>query len=351
MLTPMSIVAALAVVPFALVSSASSQSPVVDGTLDAVYVPASDLSTQSVTTGFGDSTLGVVDAANGSELDGLHAVVNGGVLYLFLGGNLESNFNKLELFIDCRSGGQNRLPGNNPDVDYNALNRMGDDGSGNGLTFDTCFSADFYLTTTCGGTPIAMYANIAQLLTDGGGTGAYIGTGTPGSVAIDNAEFGVKVAINNSNVAGVGGGSSSGAGVSTGIEIAIPLTLLGYDAATQKNIKICAAINGGGHDYLSNQFLAPLAPLSNNLAEPRNVNLSVIDGNQYAVLVVDANEPDCPAVPPACPADFNGDGMIDGSDLATVLGGWGTSSGDCNGDSTTDGSDLAVVLSAWGPCV
>jgi len=353
MLTQISIVTALAVVPCALVSSAFGQAaPVIDGTLDAIYVPANDLVTQALTTGFGNSTLGLVDVANGSELDGLHAVVNGGVLYLFFGGNLESNFNKMEVFIDCRSGGQNRLPGNNPNVDFNALNRMGDDGSGNGLTFDTCFSADFYLTTTCGGTPVAMYANLAQLLTEGGGIGAYIGTGTPGSVPIDNVKYGVKVAINNSNIAGVGGdgGNASGAGVTTGIEMSIPLILLGYDATTQKNIKICAAINGGSHDYLSNQFLAPLAPMG-NLGEPRSVNLSTIEGNQYAILVVDANEPDCPVVPPACPADFNGDQVIDGSDLTSLLSGWGTAAGDTNGDQTTDGSDLTTLLSAWGPCV
>ena len=93
MLTHISIVAALAVVPCALVSSAFGQAPIVDGTLDAIYVPANNLVTQSLTTGFGNSTLGLVDVADGSELDGLHAVVNGGVLYLFFGGNLESNFN------------------------------------------------------------------------------------------------------------------------------------------------------------------------------------------------------------------------------------------------------------------
>ena len=75
MLTQISIVAALAVVPCALVSSAFGQAaPVIDGTLDAIYVPANDLSIQALTTGFGNSTLGLVDVANGSELDGLHAV-------------------------------------------------------------------------------------------------------------------------------------------------------------------------------------------------------------------------------------------------------------------------------------
>lgn len=334
----------------AAVHAASGQGPVVDGTLDASYGAA--IVVQSNTTGFGDSTLGAIDAANGSELDGFFATIDGGILYLFFSGNLESNFNKLEVFIDCKTGGQNQLRGNNPDVDFNGLNRMGSTGVGDGLMFDPCFTSDFYVTSTCGGSPVAMYANIAQTLTDGGGIGAYIGSGAPGTVAIDNAKYGVKVALNNSNVAGVGGGggNSSGAGVTTGYEMAIPLTLLGYDAATQKNIKVCAAINGGGHDYLSNQFLSPLAPMD-NLGEPRSVNLANIEGDQFAVIVVDPNEPNCPVVPPVCPADLNGDGFVDGSDLAAILGGWGTAAGDTNGDGTTDGSDLAVALSAWGVCI
>lgn len=54
---------------------------------------------------------------------------------------------------------------------------------------------------------------------------------------------------------------------------------------------------------------------------------------------------DCTA--PGNPADLNGDGFVDGSDLATLLSGWGTAGGDVNGDGTTDGSDLAALLSAW----
>jgi hypothetical protein len=51
-----------------------------------------------------------------------------------------------------------------------------------------------------------------------------------------------------------------------------------------------------------------------------------------------------------CPGDANGDGAVDGSDLAVVLGAWGTAGGDLNEDGQTDGSDLAIVLGAWGPC-
>lgn len=47
------------------------------------------------------------------------------------------------------------------------------------------------------------------------------------------------------------------------------------------------------------------------------------------------------------PADLNCDGVVNGMDLAIVLGSWGTPAADLNNDGTTDGFDLAVVLGAW----
>lgn len=51
-----------------------------------------------------------------------------------------------------------------------------------------------------------------------------------------------------------------------------------------------------------------------------------------------------------CTGDLNGDGQRDASDLAVMLGAWGTAGGDVNGDGTTDASDLAVLLGGWGAC-
>lgn len=48
------------------------------------------------------------------------------------------------------------------------------------------------------------------------------------------------------------------------------------------------------------------------------------------------------------PADFNADGVIDGADLGTLLGAWGSPDADLNGDGTTDGADLGALLGAWG---
>lgn len=53
----------------------------------------------------------------------------------------------------------------------------------------------------------------------------------------------------------------------------------------------------------------------------------------------------------SCIGDLNGDGTVDGSDLAIVLGNWGNAgTGDLTGNGNVDGADLAIVLGNWGPC-
>ena len=47
-------------------------------------------------------------------------------------------------------------------------------------------------------------------------------------------------------------GATSGANTTTGLELVIPLSAIGY---TGGNILVFAAINGGGDGYLSNQLL------------------------------------------------------------------------------------------------
>lgn len=55
----------------------------------------------------------------------------------------------------------------------------------------------------------------------------------------------------------------------------------------------------------------------------------------------------------SCAGDVNGDGLVDGVDLANVIGSWGACagcSGDFNGDGIIDGSDITLVLGGWGTC-
>ncbi|HMN96992.1 MAG TPA: hypothetical protein PKC43_13430 [Phycisphaerales bacterium] len=59
-----------------------------------------------------------------------------------------------------------------------------------------------------------------------------------------------------------------------------------------------------------------------------------------------------PMASASCPGDLNGDGSVDGADLAVIFGNFGIpgAPGDLNGDGILDGSDIGLFLSLWGPC-
>ena len=132
--------------------------PIVDGTAagdEAFY--GSSRSIQNTNTQYGNATNGNPRYANGgSEIDQVYAAIAGDRLNVIVTGNLESNYNKLEVFIDSVPGGMNQLVGSNlpPLVDpfccpgsppgTGALQQM------NGLRFDAGFEADRYVTFSNG---------------------------------------------------------------------------------------------------------------------------------------------------------------------------------------------------------
>jgi hypothetical protein len=341
MRTTLSLIATLGVA-----ASASAQAIVLDGALDAAY--GKPVVVQDTQTGFGNASSGTIDFTNGSELNAAHATIVDGVLYLMLTGNLESNFNKLEVFIDAVAGGQNKLRADNSGVDFNGLLRMADDPTTpkvvEGLTFDEGFEADFWVGLTCGATPgFSVFMNSAELLTGGGGPGGYLGSGGAGLAGAQIFESGLGFGLDNSNTLGVDGGTglASGAGVTTGVELRIPLTAIpGYKSG---DLKVCVFINGGGHDFISNQVLAPLGG-GNNLGEPRTVNFADIPSDQFFVVSNGGGGN-------SCPADLNLDGVVDSADLGALLSAWGTPEADLDGNGDTDSSDLGIVLSGWGQCL
>ncbi|HAW96545.1 MAG TPA: hypothetical protein DCX60_09735 [Phycisphaerales bacterium] len=322
----------------------------VDGERDELY--GDPLVIQDTSTGFGDNDLGLVNYANGSELDSFSARVESGVLYLFFAGNLESNYNKLDIFIDSiPDAGQNRLRDDNPDVKFGGLNRMGGPGDGDepGLRFDEGFAPDFWIDFTGGGefgVSYDTFINWSPLLTGGGDEGGwgFAGPGGSGAGLAIFAGNGIIASINNSNTAGVSGGDGidDGSGVVTGIELAIPLLVLGNTDGN--GISVAAFVNGSNHDYLSNQVIGPLGG-SPNLGEPRVVDFEEIPGLQH-VVVVEAE------IPP-CPGDFNGDGVVNGADFGSLLAAWGPCKRcepDLNRDGVVNGADVGLLLAVWGQC-
>lgn len=255
----------------------------VDGFRTIEY--GSALAVQGVQTAFGDNTNTDPGFANGSELDGAYAFAAPCHARLMLTGNLEANYNKLELFFDTKPGGQNRLRGDNPALDFNGLNRMGDDGSGNGLTFDPGFEPDYWLGFTggdVGGGQYRLFGFWAELPTGGGGQGFALGSTTAGSSGVlsgGGAPFHLLATILNSNTQGVtaGTGVASGAHVNTGLELAIPLEAIGSPAGC---FRVCAFVNGASHDFVANQVLGSLVAPQDFLGEPRSVDFGALPGIQ-----------------------------------------------------------------------
>jgi PEP-CTERM motif len=255
----------------------------VDGTREAGY--GSALAVQTVETQFGDA-----NPNGGSEWDGGYGVIEGGRLYLMLTGNLEANFNKLEIWIDSAAGGQSVFDSSGND---NAQ-RM------DGLVFDAGFTADYHIIARRGNDMgndkfDLDFANLGAQSASGylDIMGGNSGTGSTGTGV--NASP-IDVGYDNSNTLGVAGGTgpanqAAAAAVTTGLELSIALSDLGY---TGGSINVMVGQNGGGHDFFSNQFLGGLTPPQGNLGGDGNgnftgtaaINFQNFAGQQYFTVPV-----------------------------------------------------------------
>ena len=257
----------------------------VDGTLDPAYGPALTIQSTQTTLKGGPSTR--LDFCDGRELDGGYAYIAEGTLHLFLAGNMPfwwtlegtTQWQPVDVFIDSKPGGQNRLLSNNPTIDfYYDLKTMA------GLTFDPGFEADYWLCLGSNnfGYP-RLYAYYAELPSGGGGSAAFLGNamcGGPGTLSGGANPFGFQVTLDDSNHAGVSTGcnAASGAGVVTGVEWAIPLAAIGNPTGC---IKACAFLSRADHAVVFNQVLGPLPPGTCDLGTSSAVDFAAIPGDQF----------------------------------------------------------------------
>ena len=51
-----------------------------------------------------------------------------------------------------------------------------------------------------------------------------------------------------------------------------------------------------------------------------------------------------------CPADLNGDNIVNGADLTILLAAWDTAAQDITGDGIANGVDLGILIASWGAC-
>ncbi|MBL9150576.1 MAG: hypothetical protein JNM94_17965 [Phycisphaerae bacterium] len=111
---------------------------------------------------------------------------------------------------------------------------------------------------------------------------------------------------------------------------------------------LLAAYPGAAFNFeVNNRYFMGIGDAAGRIKSIRISLATVLYGDsQYVDGVLFAS-----AAPAQCPADLNGDGVVDGADLAQLLGGWGSSgAADLDGDGVINGADLAQLLGAWGNC-
>lgn len=266
-----------------LAGTAVSANAQITGNLNTTSVSyGPPITLQTINTGFGASAGG--DSNNGSELDGAYGVINGSNVDIFLSGNYQNNGNHINIFLAGGGVGQAIL-----NVPATAtLQAM------NGSAFSPGFQATYaYDANDYGGTEYCeeyTYAGPATL------AGGYIGSltqtstgilpaGVPSggsypayaTIAMDN----LNVNCQNAAAPGTAANPAQTSAVSTGFEISIPLSQIGY---TGGPIMALADINGGGDTYLSNQFLPGLPLGTQNLGTP-TFNFAATPGQYFTIAV------------------------------------------------------------------
>lgn len=286
----------LAVVALAAAAGAA-HGQAIDGVLTPGDGYGAPVFVQGVQTGFGP-------APNGSELGAIYCKSDATHVTLFFAGSLERNFNKLNVFLDTKSGGQNTLTSTNPTNDGWASKY-------NGFTFDAGFSADYLVTFRRG-----FDGSIAPSGSDvfdvdfaeiGGSNGGRLGRAlsvTPNGTLLNNTigslpAFAAVVGYTNSttSIGGTQGAAVNPAdalGLSGGIEFRLPLSSIGLSAG--QTFLLSAHITNGDHNYLSNQFAGSMGLGQTNLGSdgtgaffnegpgPRGVNLNNFAGTQHVLI-------------------------------------------------------------------
>lgn len=331
----------------------------VDGTLDSNY--GTPLATQTTNTHFGD--MDVTLGAQGSEWNAAYAYQDNDRIYFMLTGNLEQNFNKLEIFFDTVAGGENVLSAI-PEYDFGETSTfLG------GLTFDTGFEADYHMYVRGGNIPegdvfdvdfVDRAGGLNVGIKSNGGRAPYdpvlhtasgsFSSGDLTGAAGDALAAPINFAMDNNNTTGVNGiwddfvVPADVLAATQGFEFSIRLADLGLDTTQANTFKVAVMQNGGNHDYLSNQILGGLPEATANLGgdgtgtftgDVAGIDFNSFAGDQFFSVSVAA----VTAVSLVCDAD--GDGDCQNDDIVAMYGQAGTAGSlDLDGSGVVDGADV-----------
>ena len=111
----------------------------------------------------------------------------------------------------------------------------------------------------------------------------------------------------------------------------------------------------GDHIYLFDEVVGPdgtFVPAHVYRYTSSCGNFAIGEFDPESEDAVDTPGSENPACPSNCPADVDGDGVVNVNDLLAVIGGWGGSDPalDIDGDGIVAVNDLLALIGAWGPC-
>lgn len=248
----------------ALVAMAGAAQAIV---INGIYDPAfgAPLAVQDTQTSFGSN----------DSLCAAYATTDSTNLYVFLSGKLNTGYERLALFLDTGSGGQNQLQ---PGTNFGSMNPAV------GLKFDSAFAPTYMIALNGDGTNL--YVDYADLRNNA--NSQYLGNSNyNGATPLG---LGVLATVNNA-----GPGLSYGwgplspsdqalaASYTTGIELQIPLAAIGNPTGP---FLASAFIAGGDGSTRSTQFLGGVGGnFPNGDYSPLSgTDLSTVPGNQYFVI-------------------------------------------------------------------
>ncbi len=296
----------------------------IDGVADAAY--GSAISTQQIGTVAGDNNYGNQGIANGSELDAAYGFISNGWLYLVMAGNFNSLATAdggtapndyLNIFFMTGPGGDHTL-GTNYTATFNGrINNMGvgannTDPSAPGLKFDTAFTPNHWIGVNVGydealDATNTMFVDYQMVCSNC--PSAFFGSATSTNLPPNNVLLvtghgsldGILVSLNNTNLNGVTGTSChtnaagaaqsvAAAAVTTGVELAIPLSAFGNPTG---KVSICSFITDKYFQTMYNQVLGPVWDGTVGYCQsflaggnPAYVDFSALPGQHYFSITV-----------------------------------------------------------------
>ena len=259
--------------------SADWATPTIDGTKDVDY--GTTISSQTVQTNFGDAD-GSFSGGGGGELDALYLANDDTNLYIMLTGNVEiPSDNGVFILFDNTADATGETTLTSIPASKDGL--FGNDSLGTS-EMPAGFNADVGLMWKNFGSPMSYVFVVADFSTNSEAASADTATGATDSPAISLNQMldgnTYSFGFDNSNAAGVSGGTIAGDpvaadAVNTGLEIAIPLNVLGLTAPPRRSppadLHVMAFYTSGsfGSDlFISNQFLPPLPTPMDNVGGP-----------------------------------------------------------------------------------